>query len=163
MTFRVACIADFDGSSLEFTIAALTLGRFPLVPQRGAVYRVKRVFVESDGEFLALVEEPSVLGYRSVWFRPVVEGEAELERLRAIAAGVPAAAPAPARELELFEEVSGTIPRGASGTAREAPSSALQAAPPLSGSSRASRRDPSSGASRHLLPQGEKGGNGGGR
>jgi hypothetical protein len=133
----------------------LEYGVVPARPVHGAVYRIAGIEECDRRPFLALVELPAAYTYDADGFRPAVEDERELERLRWLCEGAPTIAPERRRELET---VGFGIPQeGASGTAREAPSSALQAAPPYGPSSGAEARRKTGvfdALSRRLPPQG---------
>ena len=83
------CTGDFDGASpREFAAAERLIGRFPLVPRPGGIYRVTRLWHEDGAAapYAALAEEPSGLGYRSDWFRFVLDrADLEMAKFRAIA------------------------------------------------------------------------------
>jgi hypothetical protein len=149
MTFRrgmrVVCVWSAEEIAAAAATCVLAYGEVPTLPVPGAVYRVADLEEIDELLFLTLVELGMYV-YDSRGFRPAVEGEAELGRLRWLCEGAPAIAPARRRELE-------TVGCGVRAAAR------LVARP-----SRASVRDPSSGAMARrrrasfdaLLAQGEK-------
>jgi hypothetical protein len=150
MTFRrgmrVVCVWSAEEIAAAAAKCMLAYGEVPTLPVPDAVYRVADMEEGPDGLlFLRFVETPRPYVYDSRGFRPAVEGEAELGRLRWLCEGAPAIAPARRREE--------TVGCGVRAAAR------LVARP-----SRASVRDPSSGAMARrrrasfdaLLAQGEK-------
>lgn len=85
------CTGDFEfAAPREFAFAERWVGRIPLVPRQGAVYRVVRLFslAGAPSPYVALAEEPSGLGYRAdwFWFADGADGsDLELAKLRALA------------------------------------------------------------------------------
>lgn len=86
---RAACVAAGTFASDAPRVLAED-GFAPLVPRVGAVYRIRQLLEKRGRLWLFLAEEPRFIVYLADHFRPAVEGEDELERLRGLLDRAPA-------------------------------------------------------------------------